>query len=68
MLDYLTNRKQGTKIGSAFSSWYDTNTDIPQGSFLGPLFFNTLINNLFFSIAVATIQLQSTPYSCNKNL
>ena len=34
LLDYLTNRKQRTKIGSSFSSWCDINTGVPQGSIL----------------------------------
>ena len=36
---YLTNRYQRTKIGSTFSDWNKIVTGVPQGSILGPLFF-----------------------------
>ena len=33
--NYLSKLKQSTKIDSAYSSWEETNFDIPQGSLLG---------------------------------
>ena len=69
MLDYLSNRKQSTKIGWTFSSWYETG--IQQGSVLGALFFNIFINDLFFSFTkseVSNFADDNSLYSCNKNL
>ena len=51
LLDYLTNRKQRTKIGPSFSSWCDINTSVPQGSIVGPILLNIFINifKIYFS-------------------
>ena len=44
--DYLSHKKQKTKINKTFSDW----TNIPQGSILGPLRFNVFLCDLFLFI------------------
>ena len=46
ILDYLTGRKQRTKISESYSSWSDIIYGVPQGSILGPLFFNIYMGGL----------------------
>ena len=48
--DYLSKRYQLVKIRSVFSCYLEILRGVPQGSILGPIRFNILINDLIFFI------------------
>ena len=69
--DYLSYRKQWTKIGSAYSDWANNIRGIPQGSILGPLLFNIFINDIFLVVEksdICNFADDNTLYSHGSNL
>ena len=47
---YLFHRKQRVKIDKNYSEWVEIIFGVPQGSILGPLFFNIFLCDMFFLI------------------
>ena len=69
--DYLSNRKQRTKINLTYSSWEEILFGVPQGSTLGPLLFNIFMCDLFFILEetdIASFADDTTPYAMGNSV
>ena len=63
--DNLLNRKQRTRINNSYCTWVEIVSGVPQGSILGPLWFNIFLTDLFFivnSMDIANYADGNTPY------
>ncbi len=68
---YLENRQQRVKINGSFSTYKHLRFGVPQGSVLGPLFFNIYINDLLLSIQetdICNYADDTTIYTCDMRL
>ena len=52
---YLSKRRQRVKLSGCVSEWLEMLKGVPQGSILGPIFFNIFMNDIYASIIRASL-------------
>ena len=69
--NYLSNRKQRTKINDEHSKYCKILFGVPQGSKLEPLLFDIYICDMFYDINdchIASYAYDNSPYAISSNL
>ena len=64
--DYLSSR-----VNRSYSEWNNIKYGVPRGSILGPLFFNTFLQDLFMFTEhynMVNYADDNTPYECGGNI
>ena len=54
--DYLSDKKQRTRVNSLDGTWFEILFGVPQVSILGPLLFNIFLADLFFILSKINIE------------
>ena len=52
---YLSKRKQRVKLSGRASDWMELLKGVPQGSILGPIFFNIFMNDIYATITRSSL-------------
>ena len=65
--DYLSGRKQRTRVNHLYIIWFEILFGVLQGSILGPLLFNIFLMDLFFILSEIDI-VNYTPYTSSNDV